>query len=1581
MPGSQGAAPRNAQTIHPSNPPFALPGHHLLRSEPPLCRSTGSPTPERTRSSTFDGTPSKLGPDTQSAAVAETLSCTVSPSVTLFDPGTPSLPPDATPSNRTLTASYVPTLSALTASNTSAPTLTLALRASPSLSDVPSWTVTTDFTESPLAVTQSRVPHTQTARSTPTASEVPRTFSSDPSSTSSPADSRSWAPSDSLTPSLFNTVSLPRSSSASPEPTPTDSVVCVVSARIAPPPFPHPDETLWLHAGYAAEPPECDPPDRVEYAWECERRVAGQRAGGACGVALDRNAPVVALAGGSLALGSTYHFTLTVSLVKGVRRASATAQVSIEPQLPAMVADLQPLGRLVDVRARQAVILNASLSHDPIGGPGDAYTFRWSACRVAPDGACATPDPDPFRDLRGRTGEAVRVVLGPHVPVAWQTWRFSVVYAQARRAPRRSAEARVELEFVTEPVYRVAAAVEARLDPDQPAVVAARVTYGGEPVPSGALRVAWLSPTLDLRGLSASGVTDRLSLAVPAAALAGPDPHTVTLTVAQGAVQQLPVLLRPRRPPALAAPPPPQCARFLRVSAADAVLVPGSTVQLALCYGAFQSPAGLYPLEYRLAVVYHGAEYPIAAPIPSGRRVLGPNGAAVVWRVPMLPILNSEPLTTLRFVAWVYDSAGVGRRFEDAAIARLLRLDRYISGPMVVAEVERSLADAVPGERAVSDIARAAVLLAEAGAGVPDDVVARLAQHGLARVAAQPDSAFADVQQRRVLGHAVRGLLHAGLRANATVPARLEELGGRGSEALLRFRGPVPGTDPSAGYLVDALSLLLQAATVHDPVLAHLERATAHVYAALSQALVAAQSVIVAAGPEYVRCDLGPARTVAVARPVCVFALGIARDEPRHLLRAAHRTPVDTDVAWGQPPDAAMQRLLELRCAGEYGAAVDLHTAAGPRHAALRAVASAALPPAGAVTQSLTLHAVVGLASAAAAIPIAGLPRRAWLALRFPSAAPHADAARCGYWDTAARQWLTTGLATTVAGPTTLCESAHLTDFALTLPVPPSPSPSPSPSLSPSPSPSPSPGVAGAAGDRGAGPSVTLIAGLFVPLLLLLLLCCLVALWCAHLRRKRKLQEQIHPEHAAVGPGLTLTPAGPDPEPLPDPEPPAAAPLPDPQAAAPHPPSARRSGHTDSDSSDSVSESVPPAPTLPGPDASQELRPLSPDVLSVPLPHPLPRRPHGRVGHAPRPPSALSATLRPSPPVLEFTADPLEDRTPAEVRDWAWVAARVAAPGLQSPGGAAALLRAALQDDARPLRSAGNPLLPPAARPFESQFQSTAAWDWGTSPSPRTEPGLWPQAFGDDDPRSPALSGGTAAALMPVDAAHFATRSVPGTPALVSPMSALRGRGTTPAPSRPLSALWLPPADAGPFLPGGTPQTSTTHGTWAAPAPGYGMSPRPQTAHAGALQSFALVPQPPRPTTGQTPRSAPSARLASLSPFSPTSDTPESLVHLPSHGAYPSSSPFAPSFAQLWGRCATACARADRCGGAPPERSSGPSGPILVPSGVGSFGGLRWGRCCRRPRGHALSLRLFCSSPGFRSRAVARTRRRSDVAS
>ena len=350
------------------------------------------------------------------------------------------------------------------------------------------------------------------------------------------------------------------------------------------------------------------------------------------------------------------------------------------------------------------------------------------------------------------------------------------------------------------------------------------------------------SATLDLHRLSASGHTDRLSIAIPAMAVNGPRPHTLTLTVANGIVQQIPVLLIPRQPPALAAPPPPQCAHFMTVSSADAVLKADSLVHVVPCHGAFQSPAGLYPLRYRLAVVYRGAEYPISSAAAGARRVLGPNPSGVLWRVPVFPVVGAEPLSTLRFVVWVYDADGVGRRFESANHTRPLMLGPG-GGPALIPEAERLLSTTAP-QHTAGDIARAALLLeAAAAAGVASDVIAGLAQRGLARATAQPDSSFADVQLRGVLGRAVRTLLHAGLQGNASSASGLEVLAASGASALGNFAnsGPFPGSDPLAVDLVDALSLLLQAAVRRPAVLGTFREAMTHVYAALSQGLVAAQ--------------------------------------------------------------------------------------------------------------------------------------------------------------------------------------------------------------------------------------------------------------------------------------------------------------------------------------------------------------------------------------------------------------------------------------------------------------------------------------------------------------------------------------------------------------------------------------------------------------------------------------------------------------------------------------------------------------------------------------------------------------------
>ena len=184
------------------------------------------------------------------------------------------------------------------------------------------------------------------------------------------------------------------------------------------------------------------------------------------------------------------------------------------------------------------------------------------------------------------------------------------------------------------------------------------------------------------------------------------------------------------------------------------------------------------------------------------------------------------------------------------------------------------------------------------------------------------------------------------------------------------------------------------------------------------------QSLTLAAQPENVRCDVAPfspAHLFTLDNPVCTFALGIARDEPHHLLRRTHRTPLGTDVSWGQPPAVAMQRQLESRSAREYGQSVDLHMSASQLHAALRGADVSVRPPDRGVTLTLTLHAAPRLVSAAPAIRIANLTNGSLLALRFPNIEPFAEAARCGYWDVPAQRWMDAGLTTAVGGMTDGC--------------------------------------------------------------------------------------------------------------------------------------------------------------------------------------------------------------------------------------------------------------------------------------------------------------------------------------------------------------------------------------------------------------------------------------------------------------------------------------------------------------------------------------------------------------------------------
>ena len=210
--------------------------------------STESPTLKPSLSDTFTTTLSWPGPRTRSLMLAETVTCSASPSLTLFDAHTLSLHPSATSTNRTITEPYVPTVSVPTASNTSVLTFSFTGLNTASLADIPTLTITANRSESVFPVTESQVLDSLSANATQTASEVPQSSTNLPTRTASLADTLTHPLSDTPTLSLFEVGTRSHSDSASPEPTLTDSLFCELNASIAGPMFPNPTETLWLHA-------------------------------------------------------------------------------------------------------------------------------------------------------------------------------------------------------------------------------------------------------------------------------------------------------------------------------------------------------------------------------------------------------------------------------------------------------------------------------------------------------------------------------------------------------------------------------------------------------------------------------------------------------------------------------------------------------------------------------------------------------------------------------------------------------------------------------------------------------------------------------------------------------------------------------------------------------------------------------------------------------------------------------------------------------------------------------------------------------------------------------------------------------------------------------------------------------------------------------------------------------------------------------------------------------------------------------------------------------------------------------------
>ena len=1017
-------------------------------------------------------------PETATQAFG-TLTGGDTPTATLI-PITLSPPPSLTPSNATLTQYFatrsIPTLSNTTILTESVvlgtaslpPNLTLTAPDVPTRS-LPTASNTTELTLSVVPVTASNVSDATLSFVPVTETHVPVTLTVDPQTLTLP---------ETLTPSI------------------PMSVLCGLNATVtAPPRHPHPEQPLQLVANYSLNDAACEPPaaELVSYAWECARVPAGPGRGPAepCGAAFESRGRVLALKPGALAEGFTYQFTLALTVAEW--GPPAVARAAVEPRLQGLVARLEPRGEMVDVRDGP-LTLDATPSYDPAPGPGQAYQFRWEACLMSSSRPCAVPSPNPFAELLSAATAVVQ--LPTDAGLAGQRWQFTVVYADAARA-WRAATASVELAFVAVPVLRVTGTptVAASPDPTQAVVAGARVAYGAAPVSSGALEVAWRSATLDVARASLSGRTDRLSLALPPAALA--QPHTLTLTVtapngvggSSTALQQRMVFPLPlRRPPALAAQLPANCGEVLSVNSTDAVLEAGSGVRIAVCEGAVYSPAGHYPLRYYAAAVdAAGVEYPIGA-------VSGDAGA--LWRVPPMPATGAAPYA-LRFALWVYDATGDVQRFD---VSRTLPLTPAAAATLVP-EAERLLR---PASASPKDVLYSSVMLEAAATDSEDPAISRLADLALARIAALPDAAFAEVPVRPALSRAVQGLLHARLRANASADSGLDAFSRLGRRAIGRIArgGPVAAATPLAVRLANALAVLLRTAVVRAPVLDELAAATADVHRALSLGLAAAQHATVAAEAPYAACG------AAAEAADCGFALGVARDEPYHLLRAAHATPAGQEVSWGQPVDAALLKRLEDGSAEAWGHVVDLQMSAGPLHRALRASTAALLPPPGALTQSLTLNAVRGLA-ANATVPVANLSRGSRVSLGFPWAA--AGAGRCSFWDAAAGAWSDAGVETVVGDARTTCLSDHLTAFALALPQAPSPSPSPGTSLS------------GAAGWTVTTTTVLVLAllGGIVVLALLLVLCA----WCYFSGKRKKAEDvTVHPELVTPGPCLALTP-------------------------------------------------------------------------------------------------------------------------------------------------------------------------------------------------------------------------------------------------------------------------------------------------------------------------------------------------------------------------------------------------------------------------------------------------------------------------
>ena len=1054
----------------------------------PRLRSTDSPT-LRPSLSDLPLTASWPGPGTRTPALG-TVTCNTT-TATLI-PLTLTLAPSLTPTNRTPTP-YAPTPSLPTASNTTAWTLSLAA-ATLSAPDAPTATAAAAPTRSLPTQSNSTIPTlsptaphalslsapaTTTASRALTDTVAPVTPTPAASATASPLD---------VTPSVPVARTASGAATASPSLTLTDPRFCALAATIGGPAHPHPDWPVWLRGGHAPVPPGCTAPDAVGFVWRCVRTGAGQARGPGqdCGLAFDAAAPALRLDAGALAEGLAYHFSLSASAA-GWGPGDA-AHFTVTPRLPDPVAVLGPVGQLVDVRG-PPLTLNASGSYDPAAPAGAARAFRWEACRLSRLDACTPgPVPGPFAYLGNATASAVAV--GVSDGLVNQKWRFKVVFAAERARAPRSGSAR--------PGVRHQAGVPGRgrgVEPARPhapgaggrprdarrapgvqrrharALVQrhagrrARVGLGphGPPLPRaaprGTLRGRAARPHAHRHGRRCWGPPDGgrradRAGAAPAAAPPGPRP---------GAAPGLPQLPAPGRHRRGTAPREPRPHRALR----RRVREPRGAVPPALPRG---RGARRRRVPHRQRDRRGGDMARAPVPRPRGR-----GGAAV------------------RGGLWVEDAAGAARRFADPQHVWPLA-----PAPGNASAMAREAADLLRSAAPLADAARAAALL-EAAAEAPEAdaraAIPSLAQTAMERLLLLPGGSFGDVQQRRVVARTIPLLMGARLRAASAAPDAVDSAADLFADAAAQAlvgvarAGPAPGSDPLATDLVGALSLLLQSAVARAPTLKSLYQAVPHVYGALSGSLAAAQTVVVGAPPRH--CD--------AAAGACVFRLGLARDEPYHLLRAAHATPLGARVSWGLRPDAALVRLLEASAAEAEGQSVDLHMAAWGLHAALRPARPALVPPPGAATQSVALVAVRGFVSDRPVV-VANLSAPSRLRLPFPPApGPPAPPPRCGYWDPGLGQWSTAGVDTVAGANATLCLSAHLTDFAL---------------LVPAPAPGPSPGAAPGAGTVAA--VLGLVLGLVAALLLGLALC-----W----RRQRRAADG-----AAAGPAppgkaaLRLTP-------------------------------------------------------------------------------------------------------------------------------------------------------------------------------------------------------------------------------------------------------------------------------------------------------------------------------------------------------------------------------------------------------------------------------------------------------------------------